>query len=211
MSLLIWKALPRSRLPVCWGGKAWELSLPFEIERGNCQVALSRLDALLQRFSKTEMAMHLLFQKGMIYKYDLGDVEEAQRTFRNFIEEYPDDELARLAQVELDSPIEPKLEKSGLATGKVTSFTLSQSYPNPGNPSTTITFTLPQKAHVTLEIYNLLGQRVRTLVDGAIDAGSHTVVWDGRDEFGEIVPTGIYLYRLQSADFVRARKMVLVR
>ncbi|MCD6166789.1 T9SS type A sorting domain-containing protein, partial [bacterium] len=70
---------------------------------------------------------------------------------------------------------------------------------------------LPRTTHVTLEIYNLLGQRVRTLVDGAIDAGSHTVVWDGRDEFGKIVPTGIYLYRLQSADFVRVRKLVLVR
>jgi len=71
--------------------------------------------------------------------------------------------------------------------------------------------TLPKTSHVTVEIYNLLGQRVRTLVEGVKEAGPHAVVWDGRDELGKIVPTGIYLYRLQSADFVRVRKMVLVR
>jgi len=78
-------------------------------------------------------------------------------------------------------------------------------------------FTLPKISHITVKIYNLLGQRVRTLVDGAIDAGSHTVVWDGRDEFGKTLPSGLYLYRLQAGqgkgqgDFVRVRKLVLVR
>ncbi|RKY89829.1 hypothetical protein DRQ15_08705, partial [candidate division KSB1 bacterium] len=104
---------------------------------------------------------------------------------------------------------EPEISEGSGVESNV--FSLSQNYPNPGNPSTTITFTLPQKAHVTLEIYNLLGQRVRTLVEGVKEAGSHSVVWDGRDEWGKIVPTGIYLYRLQSADFVRVKKMVLVR
>ncbi len=100
---------------------------------------------------------------------------------------------------------------------QLTSFALLQNYPNPGNPSTHITFTLPQKAHVTLEIYNLLGQRVRTLVEGVKDAGSHRVVWDGRDEFGKTLPSGVYLYRLRAGqgkgqeDFVRVKKMVLVR
>mgnify|MGYP000459832846 CR=1 FL=1 len=94
---------------------------------------------------------------------------------------------------------------------------LFQNYPNPANPTTCISYTLPQKAHVTLEIYNLLGQRVRTLVEGMKDAGLHTVVWDGRDEFGKTLPSGIYLYQLRAGqgkgqeDFVQVRKMMLMR
>jgi len=72
-------------------------------------------------------------------------------------------------------------------------------------------FTLPKISHVTVKIYNLLGQRVRTLVEGVREAGPHVVVWDGRDELGKVVSTSIYLYRLQSEVFVRARRMVLVR
>jgi len=127
---------------------------------------------------------------------------------------FPGDELLEAAQELMGTFHSEGLRKKELDPKESTApanCSLFQNYPNPGNPSTTITFTLPRTTHVTLEIYNLLGQRVRTLVDGAIDAGSHTVVWDGRDEFGKIVPTGIYLYRLQSADFVRVRKLVLVR
>ncbi|RME95454.1 MAG: T9SS C-terminal target domain-containing protein, partial [Bacteroidetes bacterium] len=91
--------------------------------------------------------------------------------------------------------------------------------PNPFNPETEIRFAVPRSSHVTLTIYNLLGQEVRRLVDATYPAGFHTVRWDAKDEGGRPVASGIYLYRMQGEGltrksgkrFVQVRKMSLVR
>lgn len=91
-------------------------------------------------------------------------------------------------------------------------FALGQNYPNPFNPTTTVRFDLPKEASVTLEIYNVLGIRVRTLLKGEnIDAGPHSSVWDARDENGAAVPSGVYLYRIDAADFHASKKMTLLK
>jgi hypothetical protein len=90
-------------------------------------------------------------------------------------------------------------------------YALMQNYPNPFNPTTEIAFTLPVAGRVSLEIYNVLGQRVTTLAEGVLEAGQHIVVWDGTNANGHAVSTGIYLYRLQAGDFVDAKKMVLMK
>lgn len=77
-------------------------------------------------------------------------------------------------------------------------FALAQNQPNPFNPSTEIAFTLAAPGDVRLEIFNSLGRRVRTLVEGQRAAGAHTITWDGRDENGRTVPSGTYLYRLSA-------------
>jgi len=93
-----------------------------------------------------------------------------------------------------------------------TEFSLEQNYPNPFNPGTTIRFDLPEAAVVTLVIYNLLGQEVRTLLrDEQRDAGIQTVPWDGLDAAGQSLPTGVYLYRLEAEDFVQSKKMLMLR
>ena len=89
-------------------------------------------------------------------------------------------------------------------------FSLGQNYPNPFNPSTIIPFQLPVSTHVRLEIFNLLGQRVATLVDGDRTAGSHTAHWDGRNAAGRPVGSGVYLYRLQGGGKSATHRMVLV-
>jgi hypothetical protein len=91
------------------------------------------------------------------------------------------------------------------------SFELSQNYPNPFNPSTNIRFELPKAALVTLSVYNSLGQEVRRLVNAQKPAGYHTIVWNGRDQQGKPVPSGIYHYRIQAGDFVATKKMVLAK
>jgi len=93
------------------------------------------------------------------------------------------------------------------------SFTLSQNYPNPFNSATVIRYALPTTADVDLAIFNLAGQRVGTLVEGAREAGTYTVFWDGRDDDGRALASGIYLYRLQTGNGqqVETRKLVLVR
>jgi len=90
-------------------------------------------------------------------------------------------------------------------------YELAQSYPNPFNLTTTIQFQLPEDAHVALRIYNTLGQEVRTLVDKPMEAGYQRVLWDGRDNSGDEVGTGIYLYQLIAGDFVAIKKAVLLK
>ena len=92
-----------------------------------------------------------------------------------------------------------------------TEFALYQNYPNPFNPSTTIKYALKENADVVLKIYNILGQEVRTLVNAKQTPGFKTVVWDGRDNNGLPVASGVYIYRIQANDFVRNMKMVLMK
>ncbi len=90
-------------------------------------------------------------------------------------------------------------------------FKLAQNYPNPFNPSTVISYSLPTKSEVTVSIYNVLGQQVRLLYCGVKPAGNHLVEWDGSDETGKSVATGVYLYRLQSGNHVEIKKMLLLK
>ena len=90
-------------------------------------------------------------------------------------------------------------------------YELHQNYPNPFNPETTIAYQLKQLSDVRLEIYNVLGQRVRTLINSRQDGGQHNVLWNGRNDSGKAVASGIYIYRLSANDFTVSRKMVLVR
>ncbi len=92
-----------------------------------------------------------------------------------------------------------------------TEFALYQNYPNPFNPSTTIKYDLKENANVVLKVYNVLGQEVRTLVNTNQTAGFKKVVWDGRDNNGVPVASGVYIYRIQANDFVRNMKMVLLK
>lgn len=98
-----------------------------------------------------------------------------------------------------------------LVVNRPTDYGLSQSYPNPFNPETFIEYQLPEPSHVSLKIYDLMGREVRTLVNDERAAGYHRVTWDGRDEAGLKLHSGIYLYRMQAGDFVQARKILLVK
>jgi len=86
-----------------------------------------------------------------------------------------------------------------------------QNYPNPFNPATTISFNLPKSSKVTLKIYNLLGQEVRTLADHVMEAGSHSISWDGKDNSGDPVSSGVYFYRLNAGESKVVRKMIFMR
>lgn len=91
-------------------------------------------------------------------------------------------------------------------------FNLSQNYPNPFNPTTTIRYDLARAGQVSLVIYNLLGQKVHTLVGNQYQqTGRYTITWDGRNDAGAVVASGVYLYRLQAGNFVRTRKMLFLK
>jgi len=90
-------------------------------------------------------------------------------------------------------------------------YALSQNFPNPFNPQTTISFDLPKGSHVTLTVYNMLGQRIRTLTDREYDAGRQSVVWDSRSDNGDAVASGVYLYRIEADSYVANKKMILLK
>ena len=90
-------------------------------------------------------------------------------------------------------------------------FELAQNFPNPFNPTTDITFSIDRAANVDLSIYNMLGQKVRTLTTGSKVAGTHVLRWDGRDESGSSVSTGIYLYTLTDGSTSITKKMALMK
>ena len=91
-------------------------------------------------------------------------------------------------------------------------YELGQNYPNPFNPVTTITYQLPEASQVTLKIYNILGQEIKTLVHGEKSAGFYTLQWDGTNSLGVRVSSGLYIYRISTnSGFVRSRKMLYLK
>ena len=90
-------------------------------------------------------------------------------------------------------------------------FALHQNYPNPFNPVTTIRFDVPQESHVQMDIYNILGQRVRTLINGTMQPGYHAIRWNGTNDTGKPLASGMYIYRIHSSEFTSVKKLVLMK
>lgn len=90
-------------------------------------------------------------------------------------------------------------------------FKLNQNYPNPFNPSTSIEYSLPQKSHVKIFVTNILGERVATLLNEIKAAGSHTLKWDGRNDNGTPVAGGVYIYSIETEEFIDSKKMILLK
>lgn len=105
----------------------------------------------------------------------------------------------RLPVQEFDGPILPE------------TYAMSQNTPNPFNPSTSIDFALPTAAKTKIEVFNILGQKVKTLVDEYLTAGNKRVEWDGTDDRGSAVASGIYLYKMTANDFTQTKKMMLMK
>ena len=105
---------------------------------------------------------------------------------------------------QFDTPLD--VEEPVAASARPAAFRLHQNYPNPFNPATKIRFTLPRAAEVKLEVFNIMGQKVATLIDKQLNAGDHTCMWDGSG-----VASGVYFYRLETPDFAATKKMVLMK
>ncbi|GAG15607.1 unnamed protein product, partial [marine sediment metagenome] len=95
--------------------------------------------------------------------------------------------------------------------GHLSLASLEGNHPNPFNPETDISFRLAERMNASLVVYNMLGQKVKTLVNGDMVAGTHTVHWDGRDEAGNPAASGVYFYRLKTDTFDQTKRMVLMK
>ncbi|GBD91519.1 hypothetical protein BMS3Abin04_02251 [bacterium BMS3Abin04] len=99
----------------------------------------------------------------------------------------------------------------GLGNSLPKRFEVSQNFPNPFNPSTTIRYELPKEAFVRINIYNLLGQKVKTLVNQEMQTGTYNTVWYGRDDYGNEAASGIYVYRVAASGHNISKKMILMK
>ncbi len=108
-----------------------------------------------------------------------------------------------------------EIEPSGIEDEEIivpVSFSLNQNYPNPFNPTTTISFSVAQaSSFVTLDIYNIKGQKVRTLINKKLDAGTHQVVWNGNDTNDKSVTSGVYFYKMNAGNYTNTKKMILIK
>jgi hypothetical protein len=105
----------------------------------------------------------------------------------------------------------PSSVEEDAGTNVPLTFSLGQNYPNPFNPETVIEYFLPKESQVQITIYNLLGQKVRNLVDRRISAGHQKISWDGKNDKGEAVSSGIYFYRMEAGKFVQTKRMLLLK
>ncbi len=167
-----------------------ELAQPRIISKTEGTVSVA---AYGQTVDKGELDMSLIFRSmaeiedGRLY-FSEGELRDGN---------FAVNQVARLGEVQIQTRPE--------------AFALANNYPNPFNPETTIKYALPDPVDVRLEIYNMLGQQVRTLVAEPQNAGRYTVKWDATNESGHSLSTGIYFYRLVAGEFHKVEKMLLLK
>ena len=167
---------------------AWEIAADeafdgFHVYRGENGGADTQVSAAMLT-PNTRNYMDLSAQPGARYSYVLVAVGAASGEVRS-------------QRVEIELP--------------PLSALLHQNVPNPFNPSTTIQFTVPGNEHVTIDIYNSVGQRVRTLVNQVYPSGERFTTWDGTDDRGQRVASGVYLYRMRIGKVEQSKKMILLK
>ncbi|MFL3050502.1 MAG: T9SS type A sorting domain-containing protein [Candidatus Neomarinimicrobiota bacterium] len=125
-----------------------------------------------------------------------------------FVQDFATAEIMQSAMIARTGGVHTGIENEIPLPSKLS---LNQNYPNPFNPTTLISYDLPEQNVVRLAVYDILGKRVRSLVNQKMDAGAHTSFWDGTDDSGEIVGGGVYFYTLQTNDFIQTRKMLFIK
>ena len=170
--------------------------------------ALAAADELLNEQSKDELlTADVLYKKGLILSHNLSKPLEAAECFSNIVNNYSDNPLSGLADNELKrlgSQAEKDINYEATA-GENNEFATGN-YPNPFNPSTTISYTVPSDGRVLITIYDVLGRKVADLYDGVVTAGSHSVIWNGSN-----FASGIYFYRITFKDQVLNKKILLIK
>ncbi len=105
----------------------------------------------------------------------------------------------------------PMAENLISVLGSPTEFSVSNNYPNPFNPTTSLDFALPEKSDVEITVFNMLGQKVRTLLDVSLNVGYYTITWDGKDDLAQPLPSGTYIIHIQAADHNSIRKVLMLK
>jgi hypothetical protein len=162
---------------------------------GQLSMGLSKVDTLLG-----QMLTHQILNEEKSISFDLKHYTKNDVTI-TFSYQYLDKDNNVISEGSRDFILKPVPEE----------FALHQNYPNPFNPITTIHYDLPEPSHVNFVIYDVLGRKVIDLVGQEVSAGYQTITWNGRNMMGNPVSAGIYFYQIQAKDFVKVRKMILLK
>lgn len=185
------------------------------------------IQAIQSQFPDTELEVFALLKAFHIKLFYENDLEGAWQAFQNLNNKYPEHDYTRLAKIQLESApgigggLQRHLPKTSARQKEKTSFpisfSLAQNYSNPFNPATIIIYDLPGEARVSLIIYNILSQKVKTLVENIQEGGNYRIQWNGKDDSGQAVSSGIYIYRIHAkslngeASYNKSLKMILMR
>ena len=152
--------------------------------------------------------MSYVLAPGEILELSIGYRPTAEGVFPAYLIIYSDDPAAQVTNVSLMGSATPVSNEDGISP-LVTK--LGANYPNPFNPTTTISFSVKEAGPVSINIYNVLGQKVRTLHSGDTPAGSWNLIWNGRDDNHKNVASGVYFYKMQTREYTSTRKMILMK
>lgn len=185
--------------------------IPHLTVQGEYQAAMQQTETLLAVYDSTAFAPFILLDQ--LYILESQGSGGLSKGYGNAVAERIASALPMLAESGVKRLLDMKQRQlmSKSATVAAEKFDLSDNYPNPFNPSTTIRYQLRESANVMLAIYNILGQRIRILVQEMQAPGHYTLQWDGRDETGRAAASGVYIYRIQAGRYVAGKKMILLR
>lgn len=198
---------------------AMELLASTYLRNGQIMEAIKMEEGILARAPSTEHEYKALFNLFNIYHKDLEDDEKAAEVLALLKQKYPDYELTQIAQFDVGEKVDwfvgkgfgPREQPLAKTIAAPDEYRLGANYPNPFNPTTTISYDLPDDARVSLVIYDILGRQVVRLVDSQVSAGYHSVTWDAKDQSGKRVANGIYIYMIKANKFKASKKMVVVK
>jgi|GEM_PF-2603945 len=189
-----------------------ELEAQCLIEDKRYTEAAKNYSNLASKYNNSEVEKYSLFNEGYVYLAYLKDFKKASKKFDELAAKYSDDQLVfesnyLLNQAAIESGqnnTSQQLQKSESVTP--TDYQLAQNYPNPFNPTTTINYQLPKAGHVTLKIYDVLGNEVKTLVNEMKEMGRYTATFDASK-----LASGMYVYQIKANDFMATKKMLLLK
>ncbi len=183
------------------------VSISGLVSQGRPAEALSRIDQILRDHPTSPYVPYALLEKAFLLDYTYKDANGATEIFAQIAATYPDWTETLMVKAKLEGR---KLVQGGAK--KAEPRVSLSSFPNPANPTTTIRFELPRTDHVSMVIYNLLGQSMRTLLDDVVfGPGAHSVIWNGQDDRGQLVGSGMYIARLKANGQAYTRKLMLMR
>lgn len=181
-------------------GYVWNLVIDYSIEKP--------IDPLTVKFSELKQ----LPENWLIYLFDLSEDVAINLASQKTISLMPKAGIAAQKKYKLVIGSENFVNQNSESIPLVPlEFELFQNYPNPFNGTTTISFNLPRRMQVSVKIYNILGQLVKTIVDEEVRAGHHKILWDGMNQQGNLVATGVYIIRLDAKQHVAVKKLIVIK
>jgi hypothetical protein len=186
----------RNFKPFAGDGESWDVQIRSDVPASQVTVSLSDEGQMPDGF-------HL-------YVLDRNDFNIIELQNNQFTVRLDGPQSVRSLKIILGTPAYAAGNSEGIPLVPV-DYALEQNYPNPFNPTTTIRYQLSKKSEVRLEVFNLLGQRVKTLFEGEQVTGAYSVTWRGDSNVGTAVASGVYIYRIRAGEFVQSKKLLLLR